>query len=303
MIRVTQNLPPSPTEEPPLFAEPPEPAAEIGPEPRLEWLPLDLLYVDPRYQREIARRSAALIRTIVEQFHWSKYQPPTVTAVDGRYAIIDGQHRVEAARLHPLVDAVPCYVVVAETVRDQAQGFLAINGDRLPVAKPEMHHAQVAAGDPDALHLQAICDQAEVAIPRRYMTREQMKPRQFSSIHAAKDGLKRYGDRPVLEALRLLGRVSEHEGESLRAPLIRCLIRLFWVYRDHPIDSERLFRVITKHSTEELQEQGKAYGRLFHADSTDAIREAIVKAYNKGVGKDRRLPEQARKKTPRLAAT
>ena len=56
-----------------------KPSTELGERPELMWLPKNLLYVDERYQRETAKKtSRRLIRKLVEDFSWSKFQPITV---------------------------------------------------------------------------------------------------------------------------------------------------------------------------------------------------------------------------------
>jgi len=44
--------------------------------PSLTWLPKILLFVDARYQRQATgRNSLRLIRRMIEEFAWSKFQP------------------------------------------------------------------------------------------------------------------------------------------------------------------------------------------------------------------------------------
>ena len=68
--------------------------------PDMEWLLIDNLIIDDRYQRDtVTRRSLKNIQTIRDNFSWAKLSPLTVADLGtGKYAVIDGQHRLEAAR-------------------------------------------------------------------------------------------------------------------------------------------------------------------------------------------------------------
>ncbi|MBF0307650.1 MAG: ParB N-terminal domain-containing protein, partial [Alphaproteobacteria bacterium] len=144
------------------------PAAHLGPRPVLNWISLDLLVVDERYQRRVNERGVKLINKIVKEFAWSRFQPLVVTGPDasGDFPVIDGQHRLEACRRHPAVTEAPCWIVAASAVADQARAFVSVNKDRLGVTAINVFWARLAAGDPDAVWLRSICDQAGVQIGR-----------------------------------------------------------------------------------------------------------------------------------------
>lgn len=58
-----------------------DPSPDLGPLPTLDWLPLDALFVDDRYQRQITDDGIALINRIVREFRWSKFHPLLVAPV------------------------------------------------------------------------------------------------------------------------------------------------------------------------------------------------------------------------------
>jgi hypothetical protein len=71
--------------------------------------------------RDQPAQGAAHINRILRGFNWNRYQPIVVTEQDdGRYAVIDGQHRLEAAKKHPLIDSLPCYIIDAPDLAAQA---------------------------------------------------------------------------------------------------------------------------------------------------------------------------------------
>src|SRR5204863_682415 len=141
---------------------PPDP----GTRRRAAWPALGLLEVDRRYQREIGQSGNAHINRILRGFNWNRYQPIVVTEAGvGRYAVIDGQHRLEAARKHPLIDSLPCYVIDAPDVAVQAEIFVSVNSDRRGLTGLQKYWASVAAGNPEAVALATVCAAAGVTIP------------------------------------------------------------------------------------------------------------------------------------------
>lgn len=271
------------------------PSAELGPRPTMKWLDLELLIVDPRYQRDTSsRRSQKSIERIVEGFTWRRFQPITVAPVaDGKFAILDGQHRVIAARMHPAVSQVPCYIVEAPELRAQADTFVAVNADRVSVNQFHMHHAKVAANDPDALHLAEVCRKAGVAIPRYPIPENLIEPKQTLAIGTIGNLLKQHGDAPVVFALGALAEAYADVGGQIRAPIIKALVEMHRSY-GAKLDRPRLIRVLEDHDAKDLEGAAAAMRRFNRkATVSDTILITLVRAYNKGLGDARKLSEAA----------
>lgn len=138
---------------------------DFGKRPILKWLPVGKLEVDARYQRSLeTARSARLIDRIVVNFRWAAFQAVSVVEKGARYVIIDGQHRVEAARRLKIA-SVPCILVEDLSLAEQAKLFVEAN-DRVALNQFAIFHAKVAAGDADACKVAAFCKQYGVVIPR-----------------------------------------------------------------------------------------------------------------------------------------
>lgn len=71
----------------------------IGPRmervPRLRWVALNRMKISPLAQREL---NSARVDHLVAEFDPDQFGTPTVSERDGWFFVIDGQHRVEAAR-------------------------------------------------------------------------------------------------------------------------------------------------------------------------------------------------------------
>ncbi len=132
---------------------------------RLETLPIRDLFVDSVYQRAISQNSVRNIKRICSGFDWAKFLPVIVTEEDGRYCIVDGQHRTTAA-LTIGIDAVPCYILSCSP-SEAAAAFAAINGNVTPVKPVDIWFAELASGSKSAKAVQGVLDAASVKITRK----------------------------------------------------------------------------------------------------------------------------------------
>ena len=113
-----------------------KPTPKPPPDLALEWIPISALVIDTGYQRPLARENWNKINAIAAAFDWRFFTPVLVSPLgDGRYALIDGQHRSHAA-LRAGYDAVPALVVPMSRAH-QASSFMAVNG---AVTKVSMFH-------------------------------------------------------------------------------------------------------------------------------------------------------------------
>jgi len=186
------------TSEPLTFPDP-------GPPAELVWLDLDQLAVDPAYQRDASgEKSQRHIRKIARSFSWAWFQPPTVVRrPDGGYVVVDGQHRVEAARLHPQISAVPCSVVTLQGAAAAAEAFIAINGARMTVHAKHLLKARLAAGDADANKVMMVCHVAGVQIAGNGRLGG-LLPGWTQSAGRIESCIRRFGSEAVGEALKAL---------------------------------------------------------------------------------------------------
>ncbi|MBP2301286.1 DUF6551 family protein [Azospirillum picis] len=270
-----------------------QPSQTIGQRPDLRWLPVGILVSDPMYQRPTnTLRSGRLIRAIAEGFAWHRLKAPTVSdRGDGSFAIIDGQHTIEAAKLHGGIPELPCLVVVVPGSRSEADGFVACNEQRIKVNEFQLYHAKLAAGDPDALQIDAICRAAAVSIPRFPIPADKMAPRQTLAIKAIDIAMRKHGDGPVIRALSALADAHGDSGGELRAQVIRALIDLIVACGEqHAIDRDRLVKVLSETTSEELIEAARTDRRHNRRPTETNVQAAIVARYNQRLPEDRRLP-------------
>jgi hypothetical protein len=138
--------------------------------------------VDPAYQRTLnSRASQNSIARIVEKFRWSCFGAALVTAAGEGWNIIDGQHRVEAARRLQIA-TVPCIVVPETPAAEQAEIFLETNRNRVPVNPYALFHARIAAGEELAIETKKLLDDAKLSVPRYPIQKSNLQPGEINAF-------------------------------------------------------------------------------------------------------------------------
>lgn len=97
----------------------------LGREAHLKWVPIALMRVSPMGQRDL---NVAWVNKIAAHFDIERMGTPTVSARDGHFYILDGQHRIEAAKENGLEDQkVQCWVYEGLSEAQESEKFLQLN--------------------------------------------------------------------------------------------------------------------------------------------------------------------------------
>lgn len=266
-----------------------EPSADLGPKPELVWVPKEECYVDDRYQRQVTKTGTTLINRIVREFSWAKF-PPLLAGPKTKhgYPIIDGQHRLNAAMLHPAVTEVPLWIIASGEVSDQADSFVAVNKDRQQVNPVNVFWAAVAAQEPDALAIKNLVEEAGVEVGRT------MGGLQPARTTIALDLIKRMsnglGPHIVKEALRVLAEAQPDTINLFRTPIIEGTIRLISQHKVK-IDMVRLRTVLADLNMDDVLAKAKVNRGNFGGKLEAGVRLAFIKAYNHNLTIANRLSE------------
>lgn len=182
----------------------------------------ELLVIEERYQRTLdTRASVRLIRHMVEHWSWSEYSPLIVAPRnDGTWAVIDGAHRTAAAWLIPSIDGLPCMVVRSGSVSEEARAFVGHNTNRVAMTRLHLHHAMVAAGDPDASALAELCSRAGVCIPPGPRPAKNLRPGETLALATIAKIHRRFGDDVAVKALRILSQAYKTRSGQITAQMI-----------------------------------------------------------------------------------
>lgn len=199
-----------------------------GNPPRMEWLNISTLRVDPSYQRPIVRRGLATIRQIVAGFEWARFSPLIVAPVPGAklFTVIDGQHRATAALICGY-DRVPCSIV--DVAADQAARiFAAVNGTVTPMSILALFKAARIAGEPWALGIDRACSAAGVEPLTYPVSRLNMKPRQTQSLGTLRQLVERFGEYVLAGALKAESQTAgANEPGHFSSGVIRAAVERF----------------------------------------------------------------------------
>lgn len=202
-------------------------ATDFGEKPKMVWVDPCSIYVDDDYQRDLNRRSFALVRRIVEGFAWRKLKPPIVVDVGGKLHCVNGQHTAIAAATLG-VPKIPVFVVDAGKIEQRADSFVSHNRDQLPMASLDLYRARLTAGDKDALDVQTVCRLAGVRL-RNISPQSKIAPGDCPAIGTIARVVKRRGvkkARAILEALVKAGRAPIAAAEIDAVELVLCVDRL-----------------------------------------------------------------------------
>ncbi|MBT0667048.1 ParB N-terminal domain-containing protein [Novosphingobium profundi] len=190
----------------------------LGRMPVLQFLPPSELSVDSAYQRSATGGdSQALIRRIAQNWDWDLCQPLVVARRlndDGEsFFVIDGQHRLEAAKLRGDIPQLPCNIRSYASVSAEAANFVKLNQQRKPLSKLDLFKAAVASGDEEACAiLDAITGAGLCLAPHGNPTA--WKPGMISNIPGIEASWRKHGKHRTTTALRILA--SAFSGQVLQ---------------------------------------------------------------------------------------
>lgn len=168
------------------IADRPHVVASLDEIPTLARVPIADLGLDDRYQRPLGPSNWRAITKIAQNFDWKRFTPILVApAGNGKFAIIDGQHRTHAALMRGY-DKVPA-MVVAMTVDEQARAFAAVNGDVTAITIFHLYKAALFAQDFWAVKSNEIVREAGCELMPYPVSAVHRKPRQIMQIGLVRD--------------------------------------------------------------------------------------------------------------------
>jgi hypothetical protein len=124
------------------------------------------LYVEGKYQRDLAENSIKLIRTLVREWNWAHMKPPICVKDGDKLYVVDGQHTAIAAAAHPDIKQIPVMIVKADQIEDRARAFVVHNTAQIRVTTMQIFFSELAAGDEIAKIVDQACSKAKVKVLR-----------------------------------------------------------------------------------------------------------------------------------------
>ncbi len=256
---------------------------QIGQPPTLEWIAVDRLQIDERYQRSIeGPQSRRIIFGMVKRWDWRLCQPLNVSRrSDGAMFVVDGQHRLAGARERGDVAHLPCVVSSHADHSDEAHTFVALNLKRQKLTQGDVFNASLASGDPDAARTLELITGAGLTLARHANTIA-WKPGQIFCAPAIQTALKLYGDRVVSCALIALGEAYQGKVQERAATLLKPLYVIYSEDAKRPeFDPDRFIAALGSVEQRDWSDHARDQQRANPAfSSREAYAAAFIEQYD-----------------------
>lgn len=252
--------------------------SELGAKPELKWLLLEQLQVDNSYQRDTqSSASRASIRYLKRNFCWANCGALIVCKDEDKYNVIDGQHRLEAARGRGDIQTLPCIVISDMNIQNQALSFVQINRQRVSLTPMARFHAAVAAGDTLAVHAQGILDTAQIKVPRSPVFMGHTKPREMQAVGTLLTLVKAYSAEIIVWALQCIPEAYGDEVGQMRSHLIKALVMLRYERPD--MNQKTMISVLEDVDPVELEVKSQAQARSGGGRTVELSKKTLATLY------------------------
>jgi hypothetical protein len=248
----------------------------LGVPPSLEFQPLDRLQVDAEYQRSLSNdNSLRLIRKIAQAWDWRLCQPLVIARrSNGDLMVVDGQHRLAAARLRDDIPHLPCVIVSYADAGDEAAAFVALNQQRRALQPIEIFKAALVAGDPDAQAVTRILKQAGLGLAPHTNWRF-WKARQLANVGALLSVYRNRGERVLLASLRSMAIAFDGFVLQYAGTLFGGISLLVAEQFSQGVDKAEFEPLLTKTLASKDQGEWVRLARLKHAEALGTLAVAM----------------------------
>lgn len=201
---------------------------------------LELAIIGAFFLPGSAAHVATAFSTATRRLHASDVQRiwEAAKARGDLFAIIDGQHHAAGALLRGL-DSVPCAICKADLAA-QAAAFVSINGSVTAMTPLQLHAARLAAGDPGAAELAAVCAEADVTICRYPVPANKIRQGETLAVSMLQGLFKRFGREVLVAALSCITKTRRGNPGMIRAQIVEALCAVLEAEPDWHADRARL---------------------------------------------------------------
>ena len=230
------------------------------------------------YQRDAKR---TIFTRMARRFHDKSFVAVVVgkRKETGKYYIIDGLQRVNAAiELYGPNVVVPC-VVIETTYMEEAEMFGEINGDRVSPSNVEVFDARVKGGDEESMDILFTVEECgyKVCKPGKNGTKG---ANSIGCIHTLiyiyQDG----GPKMLRKVLNTISLIWPNDRDSTRGPVIGGVYMFLTAYTDK-IDTSHLLKSLRKITPERLQLEAASQKPSFGGGQREwLVAKVITDLYN-----------------------
>lgn len=246
--------------------------------PTIEYVPLDELRIDDTYQRSIeTKASQTLIGSIARGWDWDLFDVLKVSRrPDDSLFVVDGQHRLAAARLRDDISQLPCVLKRCAGPAEEAKLFTAANRGRKQMNRLDDFRAAAAAGDEVAATIERLIAAAGLTIARKTNPKGQA-PGELAIVAPIRAALKARGENITGRALQLIGESFPDEVLINPAPLFNALL-LILALTD--VEYDDLFATLLTGTTADWSEWAKLSTVVGGQSRIAALRTTIISRHH-----------------------
>lgn len=215
------------------------------------------------------------VQRIVDEFDWALFLRPLVSERrPGMYAVLDGNHRIEAVRRKfGTRTEVPVIVVSGLSLEEEAAIFTEMNARRRVMEPGEIYKGQLAAREPDALSMQAILDARGIKIGSK-ATVNSPTSRVIRGVATAIN-IHKTGN--LDETLDILLEAWPKEPRKFSVPAMQSISYFLHGYPN--ADRKRLVQVLKRQSPDELDRALRASRTVLGGNKKGYVGRAVLVAW------------------------
>lgn len=232
------------------------------------------LIIDHRYQRPIVE---IRLKEMISFFDINAFGTLIVSdRKDGTFAVIDGQHRLTAARKKN-IEMIPCEILYNLSVHQEAEMFLKINVNRGPIKSSNKFKAELMTKNHEALQLKKIVEKVGLSI---YLDEgKKGKTNQIRCVNLLKSIQKESPD--LLEfTLKIVKNIWDGEIDSLNQTIIGGFWKFLSFYKEK-IDVNDLTKKMQTVSSNKIFREMKSASETIEGNRYLISAMIILKYYNK----------------------
>lgn len=253
---------------------------QVGRRASLQNCLLTELLIDKDYQRSLENKSSvALIRRIAQGWDWTLCQPLVVSQrTDGLY-VVDGQHRLAAARLRGDINDLPCVINSYASLSLEAASFVAINKQRRALNAMDTFRAALAAGDEAAIAAAELMADAGLSLAPHpnYVS---WKPGMIYCAHTVQSGYKRYGRLVASSALCALSEAFDGQILQFAGKILDGLFQFYAAeLREGAFDADTFITELGRYPQAEWASRCLSHIAVHGGSRTAAMRAVFTDAY------------------------
>jgi hypothetical protein len=241
-------------------------------------LPVSDLAIDRKYQRILDKGWCERVA--------QKWKPELCQALDvsvresleygNQYFVIDGQHRLEAARIRG-VKMLPCIITRNLTSEDEATLFIQLQKNRRALGSIDLFWAMFHSNDPAAVRIAELCQKHDFVIARKLGDNANNKIACVSALQR----VYRYSEGTLDETLRVLRDTWDGAHDSLLRNVVQGIGRFVHAFAvSENYSHGALVDKLKAIAVDDLAKRGELAARDYKLSAPNGFARAVLEQYN-----------------------